>query len=109
MSNTPRDPLRRKGRRCMSITRRKVLGGIAAAGATFVASAPFIAKARAATPDLRLLMWQPYAIKETIQGFEQKFKSRFSPTFFDDTPTCCPPTLRITSRVARPIAGAGPA
>ena len=83
MSNTPRDPLRRKGRRCMSLTRRTVLGGIAATGATFVASAPFIGKARAATPDLRLLMWQPYMIKETVQGFEEKYKARFSPTFFD--------------------------
>ena len=83
MSTTPRDPLRRTGRRRNSLTRRKVLGGMAAAGAAFVASAPFIGKARAATPDLRLLMWQPYMIKETVQGFEEKYKSRFSPTFFD--------------------------
>ena len=69
MSITPRDPLRRTGRRRNSLTRRKVLGGMAAAGAAFVASAPFIGKARAATPDLRLLMWQPYMIKETVQGF----------------------------------------
>jgi spermidine/putrescine-binding protein len=32
---------------------------------------------------LRLLMWQPYAIKETIAEFEEKVGARFSPTFFD--------------------------
>ena len=50
-------------RRGGSLTRRKVLGGVAATGLAFVATSPFIAKARAASPDLRLLMWQPYAIK----------------------------------------------
>ena len=30
MSTTPRDPLRRKGRPCNSLTRRKLLGGFAA-------------------------------------------------------------------------------
>ena len=35
---------------------------------------PFISNAEAATPTLRLLMWQPYAIKETIAAFETKFK-----------------------------------
>jgi spermidine/putrescine-binding protein len=83
MSKTSDDRLRRKSRRGGSITRRTVLGGMAATGLTFVATAPFIAKARAATPDLRLLMWQPYMIKETVQGFEDKYKARFSPTFFD--------------------------
>ena len=82
MSKTPRDRARPKGRRGTSFTRRKVLGGIAAAGAGLVA-APFIGKAGAASPNLRLLMWQPYAIKETVQSFEQKYKTRFSPTFFD--------------------------
>jgi len=44
---------------------------------------PFIGNAAAATPTLRLLMWQPYAIKETIAAFEDKFKAKFAPTFFD--------------------------
>jgi spermidine/putrescine transport system substrate-binding protein len=44
---------------------------------------PFISTAGAATPTLRLLMWQPYAIKETIAAFEEKFKAKFAPTFFD--------------------------
>src|SRR5262245_8280836 len=70
-------------RRGGSLTRRKVLGGVAATGLAFVATSPFIAKARAASPDLRLLMWQPYAIKETVASFEGNFKARFSPTFFD--------------------------
>ena len=83
MSKTLDDRARRKSRRGGTITRRTVLGGMAATGLTFVATAPFIAKARAATPDLRLLMWQPYAIKETIQSFEGSYKTRFSPTFFD--------------------------
>src|SRR3712207_8566264 len=30
-----------------------------------------------------LLMWQPYAIKETIAAFEEAFKAKISPTFFD--------------------------
>jgi len=67
----------------MPLTRRAVLGGAAATGVAFVAKAPFIGKARAATPNLRLLMWQPYAIKETISSFEGTYKTRFSPTFFD--------------------------
>ena len=83
MSKNADDRLRRRRRRSGELTRRTVLGGIAASGLAFVATAPFIAKARAATPDLRLLMWQPYAIKETIQSFEGTNKSRFSPTFFD--------------------------
>ena len=32
--------------------------------------APFISNAEAAATKLRLLMWQPYAIKETIAEFE---------------------------------------
>ena len=44
---------------------------------------PFISNAEAATPTLRLLMWQPYAIKETIAAFESQFKAKFAPTFFD--------------------------
>ena len=67
------------------ITRRQAMGGaIAAAGAlAFRPSAPFISNAEAATPTLRLLMWQPYVIKETVAEFEEKVGARFSPTFFD--------------------------
>ena len=38
---------------------------------------------QAATPTLRLLMWQPYAIKETISAFESMHNAKFAPTFFD--------------------------
>jgi spermidine/putrescine-binding protein len=66
------------------LSRRTVLAGAAAtAGLAFTAQAPFVSNAEAATPNLRLLMWQPYAIKETVAAFEGNFKARFSPTFFD--------------------------
>jgi spermidine/putrescine-binding protein len=55
----------------------------AAAGLAAAWKGPFIGDAEAATPTLRLLMWQPYAIKETVASFEGSFKARFSPTFFD--------------------------
>ncbi len=68
------------------LSRRQVLAGaaaVAAGGAVFRPSAPFVSNAEAATTTLRLLMWQPYAIKETIAEFEEKMGARFSPTFFD--------------------------
>jgi spermidine/putrescine-binding protein len=68
------------------VSRRQVLqlGGVAALGALAIGKpGPFISKAEAATPTLRLLMWQPYAIKETIEAFETKFNAKFAPTFFD--------------------------
>jgi len=80
MSKTIRTA-RRHRRSGPAITRRRFVAGAAAAGAAGLA-APFIRTARAAT-SLRLLMWQPYAIKETIQAFESKFGASFSPTFFD--------------------------
>lgn len=64
-------------------------GLLAAGGATVLGSlvigkpGPFISNARAATPTLRLLMWQPYAIKETISAFESSLGVKFAPTFFD--------------------------
>jgi spermidine/putrescine-binding protein len=58
-------------------------GAAAAAGLAAAWKGPFIGDAEAATPTLRLLMWQPYAIKETVASFEGSFKARFSPTFFD--------------------------
>src|SRR5262249_33092713 len=73
-----------KPTRALRLSRRGLLGGTAAmAGLAVARRAPFISNADAATPNLRLLMWQPYAIKETVESFEGSFKARFSPTFFD--------------------------
>ncbi|MFZ5673952.1 MAG: ABC transporter substrate-binding protein [Pseudomonadota bacterium] len=69
------------------LSRRAVLkrgAATAALGALILGRpGPYVGDAQAATPTLRLLMWQPYAIKETIAGFEEKFKAKFAPTFFD--------------------------
>ena len=57
-----------------SLTRRGVLKPPAALslGALVLGRpGPYIGNAEAATPTLRLLMWQPYAIKETIAAFEE--------------------------------------
>lgn len=76
----------------LSPKRRKPIsrrGLLKAAGATVLGSlvigrkGPFISDASAATPTLRLLMWQPYAIKETIAEFETSLGVKFAPTFFD--------------------------
>src|SRR6266508_3682849 len=67
-------------------SRREMLkiSGAATLGALVLGRpGPYIGNAEAATPTLRLLMWQPYAIKETISGFEEALKAKFSPTFFD--------------------------
>ncbi|HVZ00447.1 MAG TPA: extracellular solute-binding protein [Dongiaceae bacterium] len=68
-----------------SLTRRSVLAGTAAAAglAAFRPTAPFVSNAEAAATKLRLLMWQPYAIKETVAEFESATGATFSPTFFD--------------------------
>ena len=67
------------------LSRRRLLGGaaVAAGAVAFRPCAPFISNAEAAETSLRLLMWQPYAIKETIEQFEKDTGARFSPTFFD--------------------------
>ncbi|MCA0431761.1 MAG: extracellular solute-binding protein [Proteobacteria bacterium] len=44
---------------------------------------PFISNSEAATPTLRLLMWQPYSIKEIVSEFESTTGAKFAPTFFD--------------------------
>lgn len=82
MSTGSSKRLRRSAR---GLSRRQLVIGAAAAAGTiaFRPAAPFIRDAEAATPALRLLMWQPYAIKETIAEFEEKVGARFSPTFFD--------------------------
>src|SRR4026209_2969873 len=69
-------------------SRRWVLKAGAGAGVSLGAlvagrPGPFIGNAEAATPTLRLLMWQPHAMKETIAKYEEKMKAKFAPTFFD--------------------------
>ena len=64
--------------RTKKISRRAVLKtlGATALGSLIVGQrGPFISNAEAATPTLRLLMWQPYAIKETIAAFERPVQS----------------------------------
>jgi spermidine/putrescine-binding protein len=74
----------RRTARAARLSRRALLTAAAAAAAMAATRVgPFIADAAAAEPTLRLLMWQPYAIKETIASFESKYKAKFSPTFFD--------------------------
>ena len=70
------------------LSRRSVLKAGAGAGAALGAlvigkPGPFIGNAEAATPTLRLLMWQPYAMKDVIAQFETDMKAKFAPTFFD--------------------------
>src|SRR5436190_24338158 len=70
------------------LSRRSVLKAGAGAGAALGAlvigkPGPFIGNAEAATPTLRLLMWQPYAMKDVIAQFEADMKAKFAPTFFD--------------------------
>ena len=71
--------------RLNSLNRRHLLTtGAATLGAVAAGPfAPFIGRARAATPTLRLLMWQPYAIKEIVDEFEKTTGAKFAPTFFD--------------------------
>src|SRR5215468_9534775 len=84
MANKRNGSLGRKAECALRLSRRGLVGGAAAmAGLAAARTAPFISNAEAATPNLRLLMWQPYAIKETVESFEGSFKARFSPTFFD--------------------------
>ncbi|MSP82418.1 MAG: extracellular solute-binding protein [Alphaproteobacteria bacterium] len=66
--------------------RRTVLAaGTAAAAAGFSAKAtgPFIRDAKAASLELRALMWEPYNVKETVAAFEAETGATFAPTFFD--------------------------
>ncbi len=69
-----------------AITRRVAMqaaGGAALGALVLGRPGPFISNAQAATPTLRLLMWQPYALKEVIADFEATTKAKFTPTFFD--------------------------
>jgi spermidine/putrescine transport system substrate-binding protein len=81
---TMRMPFRADSRRGKFSRRKLLVGAAATAGLVgFRPMAPFISNAEAAATSLRLLMWQPYAIKETIDEFESATGARFSPTFFD--------------------------
>lgn len=81
---TLRMPSRADSRRGKFSRRTLLTGAAATAGLIgFSPAAPFISNATAAQTSLRLLMWQPYAIKETIAEFEAATGARFAPTFFD--------------------------
>jgi len=84
MINEQKGTSAQKLARAVRLSRRAMLAGAGAvAGLAVSRRGPFIGNAEAATPTLRLLMWQAYAIKETVAAFEEKFKAKFSPTFFD--------------------------
>jgi spermidine/putrescine-binding protein len=69
----------RKGR---NWSRRKVLKGSAAAAGVTLAM-PYIGNAQAATPTVRMLVWEDYMIQETITEFENEYNARIAPQFFD--------------------------
>lgn len=62
--------------------RRQVLKTIAAGTAAALA-APYIRPASAAPTTLRALMWEGYVLPDVIAAFEEKYKLKFAPTFFD--------------------------
>ena len=69
-------------RKIKKFSRREVLKTTAAvAGATLAAS--YISDAEAAIPTVRMLMWEDYIIQETVTAFEDKYKARIAPQFFD--------------------------
>ncbi len=63
-------------------SRREVLKTSAAVAGAALA-APYIRNAEAATPTVRMLMWEDYIIQETVTEFEDKYKARIAPQFFD--------------------------
>ena len=74
---------KQKNARIYRPSRRNFLKAGAAVAGSLALARPYIGNAEAATPTLRLLMWQPYAIKETIAAFESALGAKFAPTFFD--------------------------
>ncbi len=64
------------------LTRRRLLKATAATAGAAIA-APYIRNAHAATPTVRMLMWEDYIIQETVTEFEEKYKARIAPQFFD--------------------------
>ncbi|MCK0206633.1 extracellular solute-binding protein [Starkeya koreensis] len=65
-----------------SVDRRQALKTLAA-GALATVTAPYIRPASAAPTQLRALMWEGYLLPDVIAGFEEKYKVKFAPTFFD--------------------------
>lgn len=68
------------------ISRRSVLkgaGAVTLASAANVLATPFVGNARAATLDIRALMWEPYVLPDMIAAFEADHGAKFSTTFFD--------------------------
>ena len=69
-------------RKSKLLSRRQVVKG-AVAGAGAAIAAPYIRNAEAATPTVRMLMWEDYIIQETVTEFEEKYNARIAPQFFD--------------------------
>lgn len=63
-------------------TRRQVVKTALAAAGAAVAS-PFVRRAEAATPTLRMLIWGDYLIQETVDQFESQFGAKVAAQFFD--------------------------
>ncbi|WP_420006581.1 ABC transporter substrate-binding protein [Arenibacterium sp. LLYu02] len=69
-----------------ALTRRSMLKGsgtMALAGAMAALPSPFIRNAKAATLEIRALMWEPYVLPEMIAAFEAEHGVKFTTTFFD--------------------------
>jgi spermidine/putrescine transport system substrate-binding protein len=64
------------------VSRRRALK-IVGAGALALGTIVRVPYARAATPHLRALMWEPYVLPDVVAAFEEKHKIKFTPTFFD--------------------------
>ncbi len=70
----------------LPVSRRTFLkhtGTFALAGAAVTLPAPFIRNARAATLDIRALMWEPYVLPDMVAAFEAEHDVNFTTTFFD--------------------------
>lgn len=70
----------------LPVSRRTFLkhtGSLALAGAAVTLPAPFIRNARAATLDIRALMWEPYVLPDMVAAFEAEHDVNFTTTFFD--------------------------
>jgi spermidine/putrescine-binding protein len=75
----PKSEIESAGR---TLSRRTALKSGAAAAAVALA-APHVRNARAATMELRALIWSNYEVKDTIAKFEAETGARFAPTYFD--------------------------
>ncbi len=70
-------------RKAGSVTRRTALRGITALGATAALYTPFIRDAKAATMDLRGLIWEPYNQRAMVRAFEKEHGCNVSFAYFD--------------------------